>query len=222
MHFAHPRAYCLRCRFRREVCLCAATRQAAADLRLVVVLHAVEERKMSNTGHLAALVLPDARIAVHGRRDQAVDLAELRETHAPDGRPWRSVLLFPGLGAEPLDARAVADLRAPDHKLRLVVPDGTWSQARRMVRRLPELAALPRYTIPFGAAWASRTALRPRGNPEPARVSTCEAIATAFGLLGEPDAEAALQEVYDAAALRIAMMRGKVLVGEHRDLIVKV
>ena len=196
------------------------TRRVVSDMRLIVVLHAVEERKMSNTGHLAALVLSNVRLAVHGRRSEAVDLRELREEHAPDGRPWRNLLLFPGLGAQPLNSEAVAGLRADNHRLRIVVPDGTWSQARRMVKRLPELANLPRYAIPFGAAWASRVSLRPRGNPEPSRVSTCEAMATAFGLLGEPDAEQALQDIYDAAALRIALMRGKIHMADHRSVMV--
>lgn len=188
---------------------------------MLVVLHEVEALKMSNTGHLAPLVLPDARIVLHGARGRApADLAELRETHAPDGREWRTVMFFPGLGAQPLTDASVTALRAPGTKLRVVIPDGTWSQARRMVKRLPELASLPRVILPAVAPSIVRDALRPRGNPERARVSTCEAMATALGMLGEREAEAALFEVYDAAALRIALMRGKLHLAEHRDVLV--
>ena len=220
MHF-EAAAFCIRCRFRREVCICAAARLVPSDVRLIVVIHGTEALKMSNTGHLAALVLPDAVLKIHGARARSpADLAELRETHAPDGRRWETVLFFPGLGARPLTAANAAELRAPGTRLRVVIPDGSWSQARRMVKRLPELAALPRLVLDTPKGSAGRDALRPRGNPEPARVSTCEAIAAAFGQLGEPAAEAALFEVYDAAALRIALMRGKRHLAPHREVLV--
>ncbi len=225
MHFGVA-AFCIRCRFRREVCLCREVQQVPTDLRLLVVIHGTEALKMSNTGHLAPLVVPDAAVKMHGAwgRDPA-DLSELRETHAPDGREWRTVLFFPGLGATPLTPEYAAALRGPaadgrPTRLRVVIPDGSWSQARRIVKRLPELAGLPRIILPVAEGTASREALRPRGNPEPARVSTCEAIAAALGMLGEPAAEAALFAVYDAAALRIALMRGKRHLASHRDVLV--
>lgn len=185
-----------------------------SDVQLIVVLHEVESRKMSNTGHLAKLVLSDCLLRVQGSRTRDdVDLALLEETHAADGRPWRTVLFYPGLGAEP----ASQELRVAGERLRLVVPDGTWGQARRMVKRIPELARLPRVSLPAIPAFVERTAMRPRGNPDDAaRVSTCEAIAAAYGQLGESAAEAALYGVYDQAALRIALMRGKVPLSEHR------
>ncbi len=224
MHFPKPSAFCVRCRFRREVCLCREAELLPVDVRLVVVLHAVEALKMSNTGHLAQLVIPDCKVLIHGSNGkEPVDLSELQETHAPDGRPWRTILFFPGLAAEPLTPAVAKSLRigeAVPSKLRIIIPDGTWSQARRMVKRIPELMALPRFILPATEAMASRVAMRPRGNLEPERVSTCEAIAAAFGALGEPACEAALFKVYDAAALRIALMRGRLPLAEHRHVLV--
>ena len=226
MHFPGFAAYCVNCRLRREVCLCAGVQRANVDIRLIVVLHAVEALKMSNTGHLAKLVIPDCSVVTHGARGRAaVDLSELEETHAPDGAAWRTILFFPGLEANPLTAAAAAMLRAPTEngeatRLRIIIPDGTWSQARRMVKRVPALAALPRYILPASETLTAREAMRPRGNPEPYRVSTCEAIAAAFGALGETAAEAALFDVYDAAALRIALMRGKLPLKDHRHVLV--
>lgn len=224
VHFDLPTAFCLRCRLRQEVCLCGEARAIDADMRLILVLHSLEARKMSNTGHLAALVIPDTRIAVHGHRDQPVDLTELNQTHAPNGRPWRTLLMFPGLGARELTPDYAEELRAPladgvRPRLRLVVPDGTWRQARRMVQRLPELNTLPRIILPVDPAWNLRDKLRPRGNPQAVRTSTCEAIASAVATLASPEAGAALFDVYDAAALRIALMRGKLHISQHRHVL---
>ena len=228
MHFPHAAAYCIRCRLRREVCLCTHARAVAADLRMIVVIHEDESRKMSNTGHLAKLVLPDCSLVTHAARGRApTELGELAKSCDVDGRPWRTILLFPGLGARELTPDYVEQLRTPDAggpiaRLRVVVPDGTWSQARRMVKRVPALAALPRVSLPAAAFFTSRVAMRPRGNPEPARVSTAEAMAAALGLLGETAAEAALYSAYDDAALRIALMRGKRPLAPHRHVLVQV
>ena len=89
-----------------------------------------------------------------------------------------------------------------------------------MVKRIPALALLPRVSLPELATFASRESMRPRGNPALHRISTCEAMASALGLLGEPAAEAALYEVYDAAALRIALMRGRIPLAGHRHVLV--
>ena len=198
-----------------------------SDVRLIVILHGVEARKMSNTGHYAKLVVPDCRVAIHGTRGGIpVDLKELEETHAADGRLWRTALFFPGLGAQAVTRDVATALRAPGSndqptRLRIVIPDGTWSQARRMVKRLPTLACLPRYVLPPSLTLNEREAMRPRGNPDLGRVSTCEAIAAVFGALGEVDAERALLDVYNAAALRIALMRGKMPLEPHRDILIR-
>ena len=224
MHLPQPHLYCVRCRFHREICLCSEARRVGTELRVFIILHAVETFKLSNTGHLAHLVMPNCQLAVHGRRrGPPADLSELRNSD-PD-HPVKTILLHPGLGARELTGDYVQELRAPNAdgipmRLRLVVPDGTWSQARRMVKRLPELAHLPRVMLPAVPASVARAAMRPRTNPDAAeRVSTCEAIASAVGLLGEDAAEAALYAVYDAAALRVALLRGKIALTDHRSLL---
>lgn len=228
MHFPAHSTICIACRFRREVCLCDEALRVETDLRLLIVIHELESRKMSNTGHLAKLVVADCRVATQPAWGRGkVDLSELAVTHGKDGRPWKTVLFFPGLGAELLTAEAVQRLKAPvagglKPRLRVIIPDGTWKQARRMVKRLSALAALPRVSLPAveSVVDADRVAMRPRGNPDPARVSTCEAIAVAMGYLGETEAETNLFKVYDEAALRIALMRGRMPLDGYRRILV--
>ncbi len=225
MHFSDAKAHCISCRFRRELCLCKGARQFVSDFGLIVVIHEQESRKQSNTGHLAQVVIPGCRVLTHPAFGRGtVDLEALKETHAQDGRPWRTVLFYPGLGAKPLTAAFAAELRRPDEtgiapRLRIVIPDGTWRQARRLVKRLPLLAALPRVILSDDPGFAEREAMRPRGNPAAFRVSTCEAIAAAFGQLGEPETARELYRVYDEAALRIAILKGKLPLAGNRHVL---
>jgi DTW domain-containing protein YfiP len=96
-----------------------------ARTRVVIVRHAMERWKPSNTARLAALALPDSRIVEYGLADRA-------EPPIPTDD---AVLLWPE--GDP-DARAGT----------LVVVDGSWSQARRMVQRVPALRRLPRLSLP--------------------------------------------------------------------------
>jgi DTW domain-containing protein YfiP len=75
-----------------------------------------------------------------------------------------AALLFPGPGA------ALPDVRSAPQTL--VVIDGTWSQARSLLRRNPYLSTLPR----LGLAPAMPSAYRIRREPAPHCLSTVEAV----------------------------------------------
>jgi DTW domain-containing protein YfiP len=86
----------------------------------------------------------------------------------------------------------------------LIVLDATWSQARRMYRKLDVLRGLPTLRL----ADAAMPAARLRASPEPGRVSTIEAIARALRLL-EGDAAAAPLERLFALAVERARATGR-------------
>jgi DTW domain-containing protein YfiP len=77
----------------------------------------------------------------------------------------------------------------------LVVLDATWSQARRMYRKLEALRGLPTLRLPDTPMVAARL----RASPGPGQVSTIEAIARALRILGDTDAAAALERLFDVA-----------------------
>ena len=87
-----------------------------------------------------------------------------------------TMLLFPGEGAaEPSPASAPRTL---------VILDGTWSQARNLLRQNPLLRALPR----LGLQPAQPSNYRIRREPAAHLLSTIEATAQVLGALeGEPD-----------------------------------
>lgn len=124
------------------------------------------------TAHMASLCLPNAELHVglHWRGSQA-----LARALGDPSRP--AALLYPGPGA-------VNVLESPPKgPVTLVVVDGTWSQAKKVVRENPELAALPRFafTPPRPSEY------RIRREPQDDYVSTLEALVHVLGALeGDP------------------------------------
>ena len=87
---------------------------------------------------------------------------------------WRNELLFPGNDGTVVEA-APQDSRPR----RLILLDGTWRKARRILHLNPVLLELPRVTLPAGL----RSRYRLRKAPTPDALSTVEAGVAALGLI---------------------------------------
>ena len=172
------RARCERCLLRD--CLCAEVTAVATRTRVVIVRHHLERWRSSNTGRLAHLALPNSVIVDHGGADGPAKLPAL------DGA-W---LLYP--------EGAVVTVRPEPPPRELVVLDATWSQARRMYRKLDGLRGLPMLHLPVAAMPSARL----RTSPGPGFVSTIEAIARALRLLEGEAAAAALEQLFTIAVDR--------------------
>jgi DTW domain-containing protein YfiP len=177
---------CPRCLLQQRVCLCSEVPTIATRTRVVIVRHHLERFRSSNSGRLANLALSNSEIVEHGGSGGPADLRAL------DGA-W---LLFPE--GEP---RRVAPEPPPRQ---LIVLDATWSQARRMYRKLGALRGLPILRLPDEPMPQARL----RESPGPGRVSTIEAIARALRLL-EGDAPAAALERLFEVAVRRAQSTGR-------------
>ena len=78
--------------------------------------------------------------------------------------------------------------------LLLVVPDGTWRKARKLLYLNPLLAALPRVCLPAGL----ESRYRLRKAPMAGALSTLEAIVVALEALEAPQSFAALLQPFEA------------------------
>jgi len=87
----------------------------------------------------------------------------------------------------------------------LIVPDGTWRQAKRVHRRVAELAGVEAVFLPGAHA----TGLRLRHAHAPSRLATLEAIALAFGILEGPPAEAHLMRAFRTVVERVLWSNGR-------------
>lgn len=163
------RPTCDRCLRPRVGCVCASIPCVFTRVPIVVVQHPRERRHPFGSIRLARLGLPCLRVHVASRDESG-------RTRCEPCAPPGSVLLYPSA-----DATDVADLPAPPRAL--VVLDGTWFTARKLVRDNAWLKALPcvKVTPPRAGAYRIRRA------PDPSRqLATIEAIAFALRIL-EPD-----------------------------------
>lgn len=187
---------CPACRQQRWLCVCAHAPRLAIRTPLVVVVHCHDAGRTSNTTRLLALAVRGARLLRHGDRSGPADPAP----HVPAGTT--PVVLFPGHGARPLTPDLAAALPSPPA---LVVPDGNWRQASRMVKRIPLLAGAVKVALPERAF----PGMAVRRNQEQHRMSTYEAVAQAVGLLEGEEMATPLIDFYRRATDRMLLVRGK-------------
>lgn len=173
------RARCERCQRPQRHCLCALIPRLPNRTRVLLLQHPSETGHALNTARLAALGLESAELIV-GEDFGAMDLSA-----------WDAWLLFPGEDAIVLDDLAARSSTKP--RL-LVVPDGTWRKARKLLHLNPKLAALPRVVLPEGLC--SRYRLRKA--PAEGALSTVEAVVHALNALDAPQHFDELLRPFDA------------------------
>ncbi len=111
--------------------------------------------------------------------------------------------VLPREGAWLVFPEGAAEVAEPPPRA-LIVLDATWSQARRMYRKLDALRGLPLLRLPERAVGAARM----RESPGGGRVSTIEAIAGALRVVEGGEAPEVLERVF-AAAVRAAGKLGR-------------
>ncbi|MBL8952140.1 MAG: DTW domain-containing protein [Myxococcaceae bacterium] len=166
------RALCLKCRRPKSVCWCHALVPMASATRVVFVQHPRESRVPVSTCRMAHLSLPNSELHV------GMGLAKA---------PPDAAVLFPSD-----DAVDVAALDRPPGTL--VVVDGTWSNAKKVVQRDPVLRALPRVRVNPTRPGNYRI----RKEPSEECLSTIEAVALVLGLFeGQPEKFQPILSVFD-------------------------
>ncbi|WP_394562048.1 tRNA-uridine aminocarboxypropyltransferase [Aquipseudomonas alcaligenes] len=157
------RARCERCTRPQTHCLCHLIPCLESHTRVLILQHPDEVGHALNTARLAALGLANAELIV------GENFADLQLDPA-----YHACLLFPGDAAQSLPLTVESDGRP----LLLVVPDGTWRKARKLLHLNPQLAALPRVCLPEGL----QSRYRLRKAPGEGALATIEAIAYALQL----------------------------------------
>jgi DTW domain-containing protein YfiP len=152
------------------VCVCRLAGAIATRTRVIFLQHPRERRMAIGTARLAHLALPGSELRVG--LDFAADRV-LAPALAATPLPY---VLFPGPDAHP-----VGELPR-DRPNTIIVIDGTWSQARKLLRLNPALAALPRVSF----APQRKSAYQIRRQPADHCVSTIEALGEVLSAL-EPE-----------------------------------
>lgn len=187
------RPICPRCHLPLPACLCAWVRPTTNRLPMLVLQHPQEAAQAKGSLRLLGLSLSACRVQV----GDAFDPAALAAWLGPPGRSW---LLYPGALVA---TGAPSVVEACPRPAQLVLLDGTWRQARSLLRTHPALQALPRWSLPDLAP----SRYRIRRAQQPAQRSTLEAACAALGLLEDRPAHyapllAAFSGWVDAVAAR--------------------
>lgn len=158
---------------------------------MVILMHAQEAEKTSNTGRIAHASLARSELRMYANRAGPV----------PE-RPWdpstQPALLFPSPGARSLESLKDGP------PVTLIVPDGTWRQAARLRRRIAANGDVPFVTVPDGPPLLSKL----RHGHQEDYLSTAEAIARALGVLEGPEVQAHLERALTIFMERMLWLRG--------------
>ena len=157
--------FCYRCRRRGPLCFCADVRPVRSEARFAVILHPKEARRTIGTARMVSLCLEDSLLieGTGAAMDQNPRLRALLEDPTYEVR-----LLFPGP-----QAVAVEEFRPGAGKRAVfLIVDGTWSQAKKMIRTSRVLSALP--TVSFAGGRSS--AYQFRRQPAAHCLSTVETV----------------------------------------------
>ena len=163
--------------------------------KIVLVIHHRELSRNSNTGLLALRALVNSEMRIRGEGRQALNLQELLSPH------HRTFLFFPCADAVELDRTLVTQERRP---IQLIVPDGTWRQAKKILSRHPELKQLPRVKI----STPNHSTFQLRAQSRPERMATLEAIAHGLGVIEGDPVGAQLMKLYNTKIERTLIGRG--------------
>ena len=186
---------CPGCEIRRPLCFCALIPQIALQTRVIILMHTCEEVLTTNTARLTAKALTNSEIRIRGRRDERMSFDGL----TPPGQI--SLLLYPSPISVELTPDFASRLSGP---VNLIVPDASWRQTKKFVRREPGLIGIPHVRLPPGPL--SEYRLRAQASDQ--NLCTLEAIARAIGILECREAQASLETLLRVLVERTLWSRG--------------
>ena len=194
---------CQDCLMHQWLCICDLVEPIATKTRCVLMIHAFEVRKPTNTGRLASACLQNSKVLVRGQKDKPPFTRG--EVHQPG---YQSVVLFPSETAEVLTPEYSSKF---DQPLNLIIPDGNWRQASRIPKREPHLAGLPHVIIDDKRPTNYRLRVEPR---LPYGLATMEAVARALGVIEGREVEERMQHIFRTMVERTLWTKGKLPTAE--------
>jgi DTW domain-containing protein len=186
---------CSVCGASLTLCMCAEVPRLDLRTKVALVIHYRELSRSSNTGLLALQSLVNSELRIRGDSREALDLSDLLSPR------YRTLLFYPSADALELDRELVCRDSRP---IQLIVPDGTWRQARKIHSRHPELRNIPRVKI----SAANRGTFQLRAQSRPERMATLQAIACALRIIEGDLVAAGLMKLYHARVDRTLRARG--------------
>lgn len=172
------RELCGHCLQPVRTCYCAVVRAFDPGIKFVILIHRLEVRRRIATGRLSHLILQNSDLIMGYDYSHNPKLNAILENPV-----YHPVVLYPGRNSVNFSRLSTGERSSlfPEGKTpAIIVIDGTWSTAKKMLRRSANLRGLPQ--ICFTPEKPSN--FRVRKQPHRECVSTVEAIHHTIELLG--------------------------------------
>lgn len=183
---------CKRCRINENLCFCSHIPEIENNLQLKIVMHYSERWLTSNTAYFANLVLNRSKIIERGNLDAPIDEYEFND---PD---TDYIYLFPTEDSKPL-----TEFVQTKPKACLVVPDGSWSKAKKIHKREAIFKDMPKYHL----VNIGHSNYKLRKSPGEDFVCTYEAIAKSMGILESKSIEEGMLKFFSVFVDRVLKSR---------------
>ncbi len=187
---------CRGCFLHKERCVCDVIPTFHLKTKITLVIHAKELKHTTNTGRIALKALTNSEMRIRGYEHTALDLSDLLLP------TYRTLLFYPSEDALELNHELVKESDLP---IQLIVPDGTWRQARKVHSRHPELANIPRVMIKT----PNTNAYHMRRETTESGMATLQAIAHALGIIEGEEIKNQLMNCYLAKVKETLQSRGQ-------------
>lgn len=188
---------CDQCQVPKELCYCQQLKIVENKTRVSIIMHRRERFLTSNTAVVANRVLKNCEIILRGMKDQSASEDLIMEQNQVP------LVLFPSEDALAIGSQELKEYIA-GRTVHLIVPDGSWGQAKRVAKREPALKDVQAIKL----ASTSPSLYRLRRQVASGRLCTFEAIARTLGELEDLTLEEDLMVSLAAMDHAHAMARG--------------
>lgn len=189
---------CPECFLHKDLCICSVIPKLNLKTKVVLIIHAKELKRTTNTGRLALKALENSEMRIRGETHEQLDLSDLLTDD------YASVLFYPSTDAVDLTPDFLKQFNKP---IQLLVPDGNWRQASKVHTRHKELQNVPRVMISKPNLDSQH--LRAESTEE--GMATLQAIAEALKIIEGEDTFQKLNAVYQAKLHNTLKGRGQLV-----------
>ncbi|MGO2477423.1 MAG: tRNA-uridine aminocarboxypropyltransferase [Pseudoalteromonas sp.] len=188
---------CERCLLAEHYCICEGIEQARCNAAVCLLMYHNESFKPSNTGRLIAEIIPDNYAFRWDRTQPDADLLLLL-----NNPKYQPIVIFPASDVEP--ERVITEVKVASGKQPLFIfLDGTWREAKKMIRKSPYLDNFPVLSISPEKVSDYRLRIAPHAH----QLGTAEVGIMVLALAGENDAREKLEDHF--IRFRDAYLLGK-------------
>ncbi|OLF76578.1 hypothetical protein AWH60_07250 [Pseudoalteromonas haloplanktis] len=188
---------CDQCLIAKHYCICEGAEYASCNAAVCLLMYHNESFKPSNTGRLIAEIIPDNHAFRWDRTSPDPALLALLNNDK-----YQPFVIFPAEDVE--TDRVVTQVETHAGKQPLFIfLDGTWREAKKMIRKSPYLDNLPVLSITAEKLSDYRLRVAPHAH----QLGTAEVAIMVLALAGEVDASTKLEQHF--IKFRDAYLLGK-------------